>query len=181
MGETQNKELAMKNILVKAALVAVFGATGTISAWKAADTGNPGMVKALMVQGNVRIEQPDGVVTPLQRGASFAQGSTVLTDGGSAALLIFSNGAAVRVAPRSEVAVKEFVQASFDTKSDGTFLRLHQDPSRSNVVLELRQGALAAATKRLNQQAGSTFVVETPMGNLNVRNALNVATRATAG
>ena len=25
---------------------------------------------------------------------------------------------------------------------------------------------------------GSTFVVETPMGNLNVRNALNVATRA---
>src|SRR5262245_82993 len=65
---------------------------------------NKGQVKAFIVNGDVQIQDASGKKA-LTRGATFEEGSTIFTGANGNALLVFSNGAAMKVLPNSQVGV----------------------------------------------------------------------------
>jgi len=125
---------------------------------------NQGQVQAFIVAGNVSLVAKDGTVLPLKRGQTIEEGNVIKAAAGAQALLVFSNGIAVRVLENCQISIDEFKQASYDKQAEGTFLRLSKDPSKSIVSLDLRNGLAQFRVQTLNQAAGSTFVIKTPAG-----------------
>jgi len=130
-----------------------------------------GLVEAFIVQGDVQLIDQHGNATPLSRNQKFTEGSTVKAGPNSQALLVFSNGAIMKVRANTMVKVTHFRQAPFDEAAEGTFLRLARDPSRSNTVLDVANpfqdisaDDFQGEMKKLNKEAGSTFIVNGPHG-----------------
>jgi hypothetical protein len=140
-----------------------------------------GRVQAVIVVGDVRLIAANGTATPLQRGQIFEEGSKVVANKDSNALLVFSNGATIHVKAGSVMAVMMFRQAPYDKDAEGTFLRLTKDPSRSNVELKINGDSLQGEVKKLNTAAGSTFIVDTPKGSLHFENGAWQVDQATNG
>jgi hypothetical protein len=132
----------------------------------------PGKVQAFIVVGDVELVAADGTSAPLKRGQTFEEGNIVKAGAGAQALLVFSNGATMKVLQNCQLSVDEFKQAPFDDQAEGTFLRLSKDPSKSTTSLDLRNGTLQGEVKQLNQAAGSTFTVKTPAGSAGVRGTI---------
>jgi hypothetical protein len=139
---------------------------------RAADTMSAGKVQAFIVNGDVQLVDKSGAMTPLKRGQSFEEGSMVWARKGGNALLVFSNGATMRVLEGAQLKVDHFQQAKFDEDAEGTFLRLGKDPSRSDTQLDLRNGTLQGEVKQLNTAAGSKFTVNTPAGSAGIRGTI---------
>jgi hypothetical protein len=133
---------------------------------------SPGKVQAFIVQGDVQLIAKDGTAAPLKRGQTFEEGNIVKAGPGSQALLVFSNGATMKVLENCQLSVDEFKQAKFDETAEGTFLRLSKDPSKSTTTLDLRNGTLQGEVKQLNQAAGSKFTVNTPAGSAGIRGTI---------
>jgi len=125
-----------------------------------------GIVKAFLVKGNVTLISPAGQSMPLKRGQEFREGSTVVTGGASSALLIFSNGSTLNVTPDSKITISQFQQAAYDPAL-GSFLRLKEDPSTSNMQADLAYGKVNGEVRRLGP--GSQFMVSTPVGSAGIR------------
>jgi len=123
---------------------------------------NLGQVQAFIVRGNIQLVDSNGNTTALKRGQIFTEGNTIKTGADSQVLLVFSNGAALKVVANSEVKVTLFRQEPFNIEDEGAFLRLARDPSRSNVILDVHNGKLGGTVKELNKDAGSTFLVNGP-------------------
>jgi hypothetical protein len=123
-----------------------------------------GKVQALIVVGDVQLIGADGTASPLKRGQTFEEGYKVVASKGGNALLVFSNGATVKVKEETEMTVVTFRQAPYDQNAEGKFLRLTKDPSQSNVEIKLKGGSFQGEVKKLNAEAGSTFLVDTPTG-----------------
>jgi hypothetical protein len=132
----------------------------------------PGKVQAFIVAGNVSLVAKDGTTTPLKRGQTFEEGNIVKAGPGSQALLVFSNGATMKVLENCQLSVDQFQQAKFDETAEGTFLRLSKDPSKSTTTLDLRNGTLQGEVKQINAAAGSTFTVNTPAGSAGIRGTI---------
>ncbi|HTB64411.1 MAG TPA: FecR domain-containing protein [Opitutales bacterium] len=128
-------------------------------AWPAGVPMLQGKVQAMIVVGAVNLVARDGTITPLKRGQTFAEGTKIVADKGANALLVFSNGATVKVKEGTTMTIVKFRQAPFDEKNEGTFLRLTKDPSRSNTVIEVSNGVFQGEVKKLDTEAGSSFVV----------------------
>lgn len=126
-------------------------------------------MQALIVAGDVQLVAADGTKSALYRGETFGEGNTVLANAGGNALLVFSNGATLKVKEGTALAVTMFRQAPFNEQEEGAFLRLTKDPSRSNVVLKINGVALQGEVKKLNVAAGSTFEVDTPTRVIHLR------------
>jgi len=141
----------------------------------------PGKITFYIVTGGVQLRAADGTMHPVKRGEQFAEGNTIIAEKGGNALLVFSNGTTLKVLEGTELAVVKFRQAAFDEKAEGTYLRLSKDPSRSNVLLDLRKGTLQGEVKKLNTEAGSSFVVLTPAGAVDVRNGQPLQATAMGG
>jgi hypothetical protein len=133
---------------------------------------SPGKVQAFIVQGDVQLVAKDGTASPLARGQQFEEGSVVKAGPNGMALLVFSNGATMKVLQSCQLSIDKFQQASFDEGAEGTFLRLSKDPSKSTTTLDLRNGTLQGEVKQLNQAAGSTFTVNTPAGSAGIRGTI---------
>ena len=153
------------------ALLSLVAAPGLVHAQGNAAMG-PGQVQAFIVAGNVTLVAKDGTSTPLKRGQTFTEGNIVKAGPGSQALLVFSNGATMKVLENCQLSVDEFQQAKFDEAAEGTFLRLSKDPSKSTTSLDLRNGGLQGEVKQLNAAAGSTFTVNTPAGSAGIRGTI---------
>ena len=123
---------------------------------------NLGRVQAFIVRGHIQLIDSNGHATALKRGAFFTEGNTIKTGADSQVLLVFSNGATLKVLENCEVKVTLFRQQPFDSGEEGAFLRLSRDPSRSNVILDVSNGKIFGAVKELDKDAGSTFVVNGP-------------------
>ena len=121
-----------------------------------------GFIQAFVVAGDVELTDKDGKATPLKRGQTFVEGNTIKAGPDAQALIVFSNGATMKVLQNSTLKVTLFRQAPFDEKTNGTFLRLDHDPSRSNVILEYTVGHIQGEVKKLNKAAGSTFLMKFP-------------------
>jgi len=137
-----------------------------------AQTMSAGKVQAFIVQGNVQLVAKDGTASPLKRGQIFEEGNIVKAGPDGQALLVFSNGATMKVLANCQLSVDQFQQAPFDEQAEGTFLRLSKDPSKSTTTLDLRNGTLQGEVKQLNQAAGSKFTVNTPAGSAGIRGTI---------
>ncbi len=138
-----------------------------------------GTIKVFSARGTVNLVNTEtGATKPLERGMEFSDGMQVVTGEKSSALLLFSNGAAVTVSENSTFEVSEFVQAEFDP-SQGTFMRLTEDPSQSKTELYLDGGTVAGQVKRL--QEGSTYNVNTPTASAGIRGTDYVVTVTQSG
>lgn len=133
---------------------------------------NLGQVQAFIVAGNVSLVAKDGTVSPLKRGQSFEEGNVIKAGPKSQALLVFSNGVALKVFENCQISIDEFKQAPFDEQAEGTFLRLGKDPSKSMVTLDLRNGLAQFRVQPLNKAAGSFFHINTPVGSFAVQGEL---------
>jgi hypothetical protein len=132
----------------------------------------PGQVQAFIVAGDVDLMTKDGTPHRLVRGEIFTAGSLVRAGPGGYALLVLSNGATIRLFPYSELWFTTFLQKPFDEKADGTYLRLGRDPSKSTTILYLRNGLAQIEVKPLNAARGSSFDVDTPACDIEVREAI---------
>ncbi|WP_269536986.1 FecR family protein [Cerasicoccus fimbriatus] len=128
-----------------------------------------GVIKAFLVKGDVKIvNNATGAVSPLKRGQEFSEGNTIVTGDNSTTLLLFSNGASINITPNSSFDVNTFQQESYDPAL-GSFLRLEKDPSMSNTQTNLAYGEIIGEVRKLNIDAGSNFVVKTPVASAGIR------------
>jgi hypothetical protein len=132
-----------------------------------------GKVSAYIVTGDVElINSADKTSRPLKRGDQFTEGNLVKAMPGGGALLVFSNGSTMKITENTQVEVTSYKQEAFDEKTQGTFLRLDKDPSKSTTELDLRNGTLQGEVKQINTNAGSKFTVNTPGGSAGIRGTI---------
>jgi hypothetical protein len=143
---------------------------------------NLGLIEPFIVAGDVQLIDQDGKSQPLKRGmpAFPGEGCTISAGPGAQALIVFSNGATIKVLQGCTMKVALFRQAPFDEQAEGTFLRLSKDPSRSNVILDVSTGTFQGEVKKINKAAGSTFVVHTPQGSADIQGSMNLSIPAGA-
>jgi hypothetical protein len=150
------------------ALLALVAGTGLVRA----DTPGKGQVQAMIVQGDVSLLDSSGKSTPLNRGDTFEDGNTVVCGPTGNTLLVFSNGATMKVTANGQMTVHQFDQAAFQSGDTGTYMRLSKDPSKSTTVLDLDNGTLAGQVKTLDVAAGSSFTIDTPAGSAGIRGTI---------
>jgi len=128
-----------------------------------------GKVMAFIVQGDVQRKDTDGTVRALTRNDVLQQGTTIISGTNGNAVLVFSNGFSVKIPPNAEFEIVKFLQAPFDEKTLGSFLRLSADPSKSITEIYVHSGQVLFDVQKLNKAAGSTFVLNTPAGRADLR------------
>ena len=52
-------------------------------------------------------------------GSSFQEGTTIISGADGNALVVFSNGASIKIVPNTELEIAKFEQAAFDEKIEG--------------------------------------------------------------
>jgi hypothetical protein len=126
-----------------------------------------GQIKAESVIGDVNaINHDDKSVTPLHNDDVLAQGFTVKTGEDASIVLVFSNGATVRLAANTELSIDEFVQQPFP--DDELVLdKLEKEPTKSSTKLRLDHGELVGHVLAL--RTDSTHIINTPAGAAGIR------------
>ena len=137
-------------------------------------------VQVMIASGEIQLRAPDGSTRALGRGDKFQEGSTIITGINGTLLMTFSNGANVKLAANTELVLDKFQQIPFEAEKTGTFLRLSSDPGESHVVLNLRKGTISCEVKPLNEESGSTFMVNTPDGPVEPSGVITVKPKAPA-
>jgi len=129
-----------------------------------------GKISAYIVSGDVELTRKgESASHKLVRGEQFEEGSFIRAMPGGNALLVFSNGATMKILENAQMAVTSYKQDSYNEAAEGTFLRLSKDPSKSTTQLDLRNGTLQGEVKQLNTTKGSKFTVDTPAGSAGIR------------
>jgi len=131
-----------------------------------------GKVQAFIVQGNVSLVDKDGKQSSLKRGQVFGEGVVIKAGRGSSALLVFSNGVVLKILENCQISVDQFKQVLFDEKSEGTYLQLKKDPSKSVVTLDLRNARAEIVAPALDDAAGSSFTINSPAGSFSVHEGI---------
>ncbi len=99
-------------------------------------------------------------------GVLLPEGHWVETGPKGEVLLLLSNGTVVTVAENSKMMVKAFDQEPF--QAEGKLINdLKEEPSSSNVLVNLEVGSLVVQTKKLNKQ--SNFEISSPVGTAGIR------------
>ena len=101
----------------------------------------------------------------IRPGALLTDGHAIATGEGGEAILLLSNGTLVTVGEKTTMKVEAFLQEPFDAA--GTLAELKEEPSASNILIELEIGDLVVRTKKLN--AKSNFEITTPVGTAGIR------------
>ena len=129
-----------------------------------------GSIKAANVRGTVKkVNLIDNSEAPLRNGDVLIQDNAVVTGTGeSSVVLVFANGATVRVGHESRLEIKEFLMDPLqaDVPSVGA---LTNEPTVSRTNLRLEFGEMVGNVKTLNRAAGSNFTVSTPAGAAGIR------------
>ena len=129
-----------------------------------------GVIKAANVRGDVRkVSLTDRSETTLQNGDTLRQDHAIVTKGpASSAVLVFANGATVRVGGDSRLEIKEFLMDPLQADV-ASVAALTNEPTASRTQLRLEFGEMVGNVKTLNRAAGSTFSVGTPAGAAGIR------------
>ncbi len=138
----------------------------------AAPTSIHGKILASIVAGDVELTPKSGMPHKLIRGEQFEEGAVLRAMPGGSALLVFSNGATIKITENAQLMVTRYQQEAFDEKTEGSFLRLNKDPGKSITQLDLRNGTLVGEVKQLNIARGSNFTVDTPAGSVGIRGTI---------
>ncbi len=129
-----------------------------------------GVIKAANVRGDVRkISLSDRSESALQNGDTLQQDHAVVTKGAaSSAVLVFANGATVRIGGDSRLEIKEFMMDPLQADV-ASVAALTNEPTTSRTQLRLEFGEMVGNVKTLNRAAGSSFSVGTPAGAAGIR------------
>lgn len=120
-----------------------------------------------------------GQRTALRFDQQVVPGATIETSANSSVVLVFSNGAVIHLAAGSALEIAQFSQEPFSG-----VLNLAQsdaEPTTSVTRLKLLRGELVGRVKQLNRAGGSSFQIETPVGNLQPTNSAVKPSPAPAG
>lgn len=126
-----------------------------------AQTMPSGVILASKVIGDVAMESK-GVRTALASETSVPVGARLMAAAGSSAMFVFSNGARLHLDASSEVVVDEFAQDRFAETIK--LAELTEEPSVSRTRVRLVRGGMVGQVNRLHIDRGSTFLVDTPGG-----------------
>lgn len=132
-----------------------------------------GAIKAANVRGSVkRVNLIDQTESPLQNGDTLIQSNAIVTGpGDSSAILVFANGATVKVGNDSRLEIKEFLIDPLQVDIANVAALTHE-PTASRTNLRLEFGEMVGNVKTLNRAAGSTFSVSTPAGAAGIRGTI---------
>ena len=131
----------------------------------------------LSVKGVVLIAAKDGKVDFTQNGKSLpaektsansaiGEGVKIATGEDGQVILLFSNGTVSTIGASTTLTLAEFSQEPF-ANDEGSMGDLKEEPSESNVEIDLDFGSMIVGTKKLNK--GSTFNIESAVGTAGIR------------
>ena len=126
----------------------------------------------LSVKGVVLIAAKEGKVDFTQNGKSLpaektsansaiGEGVKIATGEDGQVILLFSNGTVSTIGASTTLTLTEFSQEPFANK-EGSMGDLKEEPSESNVEIDLDFGSMIVGTKKLNK--ASTFNIESALG-----------------
>ena len=107
-----------------------------------------------------------GVEKKMIPGMLMPEGYWVETGQGGNVLLLLSNGTVVTVAENSKMRVDSFDQEPFESPGESVE-DFKEEPSSSNVLVDLEIGSLVVQTKKLNKK--SNFEINSPLGVAGIR------------
>ncbi len=127
-----------------------------------------GAIKAVRVSGVVsKISASTSAPVPLTEGAALIETDTVTTGAESSVVLVFANGASIKLSANSRLAIEEF---KMDPLADDIAVaNLEREPNVSKTRLNLAYGDMVGNVRKLNKAAGSEFNITTPVGAAGIR------------
>ncbi|HLP25233.1 MAG TPA: FecR domain-containing protein [Acidobacteriota bacterium] len=127
-----------------------------------------GAIKAVRLSGAVsKITANSTAPVLLTEGAALTESDTVTTDAESSVVLVFANGASVKLGPNSRLAIEEFKMDPLPEQI--AVANLEGEPNVSKTRLNLAYGDLVGNVKKLNKSRGSEFNIKTPVGAAGIR------------
>lgn len=127
-----------------------------------------GAIKAVRLSGEVaKISTNSTAPVALSEGAALIETDTVTTGAASSVVLVFANGASIKLGANSRLAIEEF---KMDPLADDIAVaNLEREPNVSKTRLNLAYGDMVGNVKKLNKNAGSEFNIKTPVGAAGIR------------
>jgi len=114
--------------------------------------GQKGSVIVIQTKGLVEAISPNGakLKEPVVRGSVLPEGYSIKTNLFSESVLLLSNGTTATIQENSVFKLIEFNQKPFDTQNQ-SFGQLENEPSTSQVSIEMELGSLVVQTKKTKQ------------------------------
>jgi hypothetical protein len=131
---------------------------------------NPaGRIYVASVDGVSQITAGDKIEALVLKASYFAHGKFIETKSRGTVAMVFSNGTGIFLDPETQIEVTRFVQEPF--VPGRTMMEI--EPSVSETEVLLSHGITAVSTSKL--APGSTFIVVTSLGSINLRDGKLVA------
>ena len=127
---------------------------------------NKGAVIVVAVEGEVKSFEPDSSEVKVQLGDVLAEGDRLEVTESSQATLLLSNGTLLTVVEKTKLTIGLFNQEPFDAASKEV-ADLENEPSSSQVEIDLDLGSLIVKTKKLSKS--SSFDINSPIGTAGIR------------
>ncbi len=127
-----------------------------------------GAIKAVRLSGLVsKISANTLAPVPLTEGSALIETDTITTGADSSVVLVFANGASIKLSANSRLAIEEF---KMDPLADDIAVaNLEREPNVSKTRLNLAYGDMVGNVKKLNKDGGSEFNIKTPVGAAGIR------------
>ncbi len=127
-----------------------------------------GAIKAVRLSGLVsKISANTPAPVPLTEGSALIETDTITTGADSSVVLVFANGASIKLSANSRLAIEEF---KMDPLADDIAVaNLEREPKVSKTRLNLAYGDMVGNVKKLNKDGGSEFNIKTPVGAAGIR------------
>jgi len=129
----------------------------------------PGQIKAARVEQDVRRISSAGVKSALRNGDLLVETDTVVTGHGASVVLVFANGASVRLSEDSELSITVFKVDPLGEDKPVNAAALTEEPTASQTLLNLNHGEMVGKVAKLHTGRGSSFQVNTPVGAAGIR------------
>jgi hypothetical protein len=121
------------------------------------------LILVAKVVGSVKITHA-GITHAVERDDRVLNAATLTTEPGASAVLVFSNGATLELAADTSLTIERYLQDPFTETINVS--RMTQEPSASRLHLKLLRGEVVGHVKQLNLDRGSSFRLETPLGDV---------------
>lgn len=126
-----------------------------------------GAIKVGKVEGTVLRLTADSRSVPLKAGDTVIETDSVKTERGALVVLVFANGASVKLGSETLLRIEEFKMDPLE--EDVVVSKLEAEPSVSTTKLNLAFGEMVGDVKHLNRDKGSSFKINTPVGAAGIR------------
>jgi hypothetical protein len=127
-----------------------------------------GAIKVVRITGIVsKIAVGSTTPAPLAEGQAVIETDVITTGADSGVVLVFANGASVKLGANSRLAIEEFKMDPL--ANDIVVADLQSEPNVSKTRLNLAYGEVVGNVKKLNKSAGSSFNIKTPVGAAGIR------------